>query len=46
MISLLRCLQKLPLVISALHLPPMLSSHHPDAQTISTTINYAFNGKT
>ncbi len=46
MINLLKYVLKQPLVIAALHLPPLQASHHPDAQPISATINYALRGKT
>jgi hypothetical protein len=46
MISLVKYVQKQPLVIAALHLPPLQASHHPDAQPISATKRYALRGKT
>ncbi len=46
MISLLRYVEKQPLVIAALHLPPIQASHPPDAQPISATINCALREKT
>jgi len=46
MINRLKYMGKQQLVIAALHLPPLQASHHPDAQPISATINYALRGKT
>jgi len=46
MINLLKYVLKQPLVIAALHLPPIQASHPLDAQPISATINYALRGKT
>ncbi len=46
MISLLKYVEKQPLVIAALHLPPLQASHLPYAQPISATINYVLRGKT
>lgn len=46
MINLLKYVIKQQSVIAALHLPPLQASHHPGAQPISATINYALRGKT